>query len=226
MKQAHFNRLQRPGPRVHRGLADVAAQHIGHRYIRERLPEGPRNCVFNQAFAQSNPQITSEQLYQVLRFQRGGLNKNPGQHVDLYFFATRGTQSRQQHFGVAQSETRQVARPGFGKDLKGDVSGVAPARITRPECFRCDSGSEAHRLAENAAADIGGANITLRELLAGEITCGAGEVVITQVLEIFTEEPRLFQLFGGRSYSFSCARELLKRVVWNSRILNHLSISL
>ena len=31
MKQAHLDSLQGAGARAHRGLADISAQHVGHR---------------------------------------------------------------------------------------------------------------------------------------------------------------------------------------------------
>ena len=51
MKQAHFDITQSARPRAQSGFADVAAQHVRHRHVGQRLFEGARDRIFDQTFA-------------------------------------------------------------------------------------------------------------------------------------------------------------------------------
>ncbi len=70
MKQTHLHILQIAGARADGGLSDIAAQHIRQRNFSQRFFEGAGDCIFDQSFAQTDAQISREQLDQILCFQR------------------------------------------------------------------------------------------------------------------------------------------------------------
>ena len=57
MKEAHLDIVQSAIARAHRCFAEIAAQHVRHRDLRERLLECAGNRVFYQTFAQTDAQI-------------------------------------------------------------------------------------------------------------------------------------------------------------------------
>jgi len=67
MKEAHLDGAQDAGAGAHRRLADVATKHVGHRNISQWLLERAGDSVLDQAFAQTDAQISHQKLYEVFR---------------------------------------------------------------------------------------------------------------------------------------------------------------
>src|SRR6185436_2499697 len=82
-------------------------------------------------------------------------------------------------------------------------AGISQSHIDRGEFLLTEASSFAQRIADNASADICCARIVLRELLAREITGGAVEVSINELVEVVSDQSSLRKFFR-------CSRNLLR----------------
>ena len=88
MKQAHLDIVQSAIARAHRCFAEITAQHVRHRDLRERLLECAGDRVFYQTFAQTDAQIAGQKFDEILRFERRGVSQHLRQDVCLRILAT------------------------------------------------------------------------------------------------------------------------------------------
>ncbi len=76
MEDAQLGRVEVADKRQAEGCADVAKQHVGPLYRRERLAEGASNGFFDEALFQANAQVSGDDFHDVLGFEGSCSIKN------------------------------------------------------------------------------------------------------------------------------------------------------
>ena len=147
----------------------------------------------------------------------GRLGQGLSQQFGLGIFPARGAQAGEQVFSLRQRTTGSISGFCFAENFEGHVATVAPTRITRAQALGRNSSGLAQSLAQNAAADIGGARVAHGECLAGKITRGASQILVIELRKILAQQGGLFEFLCGGCYGLGRSGEVFERVWWNVR---------
>ena len=101
---------------------------------------------------------------------------------------------------------------GFLDQLVSRLARISQAHVAGQQILNTETGCLRERFADDAAADVRGARIAQRKLMAGEITRRPGEIRVIQRSEIITEQGRLFELLGRSGHGFGRLRKSFQRV--------------